>query len=58
LALVPVGHKILPELADPFFAVLLMECQKILPLCFGQGGTFNAVAEIPELALFESNLLP
>ena len=58
LALVPVRDQILPELTDPFFPVLLMECQEILPLFYGQGGALDTVSEIPQLALFKSNLLP
>lgn len=58
LALVPVGHEILPKLADPFLPMLLMECQEVLPLGCGQGGTLDAVSKIPQLALFKSDLLP
>jgi hypothetical protein len=56
LALFPVRDQILPELAQAFLTVLLMQFQKVGPVGLCQGGTFGAVPEIPELSFFQPDL--
>ena len=49
LAGIPVGHQI-PELAQTFFAVLLMQFHKITPIRRGKRGTFCTVAQVSKLS--------
>jgi hypothetical protein len=51
LAGIPVGHQI-PELAQTFLSVLLVQFHKITPVRRGERGAFGTVAEIPKLSFF------